>query len=224
MTIRGPVPGGRKVGRKPAFTSDDVVQAAIAEGLDRFTLAAVAERLGVVPPAIYRVFASRDDLVVACLDAAGATIALPASGMSWRDVLRMWADECWQVCEVHPGLSRLVYSYPIAPTRIEHVFTAYVLALATERRSAAQAMFALGIVADTVFASHWSVETMRQVDERGRRGVDAVRDAVGVDTERLIRPEESWTDRTTMDAKVEFILDGLTGSWPALPRDARTRP
>ena len=69
--------GGPKLGRKPAFDAADVVAAAIAEGIDKFTLSAVARRLGVVTGAIYRTFPSRDDLVIACLDAAGARSRFP---------------------------------------------------------------------------------------------------------------------------------------------------
>jgi len=211
--LRRIVAGGRKVGRKPAFTADDVVAAAIAEGVDRFTLSAVAERLGVVTTAIYRIFDSREELVIACLDAAGATIALPEPGMRWRDTLRRWADECWRVCEEYPGLSRLVYSYPVAPTRIQGVFGAYADSLAAHGRTPGQAMFAIGMLADAVFASHWTVEAMRSRNDAGETGLDAVRDALG-DEAAPFRPDDSWTGRKAMDAKVEFILAALERNWP----------
>lgn len=209
----GVVPGGRRVGRKPAFTAADVVAAAVAEGIDRFTLAAVADRLGVVTPAIYRLFPSRDDLVVACLDAAGATLACPAPGQHWRDALRLWADECWRLCEEFPGLGRAVYIYPEAPTRIERIFRAYAEHLGAQGKTPQQAMFALDFIGDTVFTSHLGVDAMRTVHEDGRTGLDMVRDAVG-DADALLRPSESWTGRQAMDAKVEFILTGLEHHWP----------
>lgn len=210
----GGVPGGRKVGRKPAFTAADVVAAAIAEGIDRFTLSAVADRLGVVTTAIYRLFPSREDLVIACLDAAGATIALPEPGMRWREALRLWADECWRLCEEYPGLNRAVYVHPTAPTRIERVFRAYAENLGAQGRTPRQVMFALDFIGDTVLASHLGVEAMRRVDENGRSGLDAVRDAV--DPNAFLRPEESWTGREVMDTKIEFILTGLEEHWPEI--------
>ncbi|MFT3716158.1 MAG: TetR/AcrR family transcriptional regulator [Gordonia sp. (in: high G+C Gram-positive bacteria)] len=207
------VAGGRKVGRKPAFTADDVVAAAVAEGIDRFKLSAVADRLGVVTTAIYRLFPSRDDLVLACLDRAGSTIALPEPGMHWRDTLKLWGDQCWQVCEEFPGLARVLYSNPIAPTRIEHVFDAYSDNLCTQGRTAGQAMFALDFVGDTVVASHLGVESMRSVREDGRNGLDAVKDAVG-DADVFYSPADSWTGRTMADKKVDFIISGLEQNWP----------
>ena len=205
--------GGRKVGRKPSFTAAEVVAAAIAEGVDRFTLAAVAQRLGVVTGAIYRLFPSRDDLVVACLDAAGATLAIPTPGMPWRAVLRLWADECWRLCEEYPGLSRLVYSYPAAPTRIEPGRRAHAHHHGTHQQTPRHAQLALARHGATVFASHLGVESLRAVHADGRTGLATFRDAVG-DADALLQPEESWTGRTVLDVKIEFILAGLVHHWP----------
>ncbi len=212
----GPVPGGRKVGRKPAFTAEDAVAAAVAAGVDRFTLAAVADRLGVVTAAIYRVFPSRDDLVIACLDAAAATLSVPSPGTPWREALRLWAQECWRVCEEFRGLSRLVYAYPVAFTRIEEVLAGYLAVLAADGKTAGQAMFALDFIGDTVFATHLGIDAMRAVDEHGRTGLERVRLALDEAPAPALRPEESWVDRGALDLKLDFILSGLERQWPEL--------
>ncbi|MEE4021681.1 TetR/AcrR family transcriptional regulator [Gordonia sp. PKS22-38] len=205
---------GKKAGRKPAFTSDDVIDAALAEGLDRFTLSAVAQRLGVVTTAIYRLFASREALVVACLDRAAATIRLPERGADWRVVLRLFADECWRVCEDFPGLSRVVYDYAPAFTRIEDVLTEYARCLAVHDKTEGQAMFALDFVGDTVFACHMGVESWRNVDDSGASGFDQVKAVVGSGS--IIEPRESWRERGVVDVKVDFILAGLEHRWPEI--------
>ncbi|MFT3901432.1 MAG: TetR/AcrR family transcriptional regulator [Gordonia sp. (in: high G+C Gram-positive bacteria)] len=210
----GGVPGSRKVGRKPVFTAADVVAAAVAEGLDGFTLSAVAQRLGVVTAAIYRLFPSRDDLVVACLDTAAATLRTPAADADWRAALRLWADECWRVCEEYPGLNRLVYSYPTAFTRIDHVLGQYAEVLGRSGRTPGQAMFALDFIGDTVFASHLGVESMRASDESGDSGLDRVRGAL--DDGAALKPQDSWADRGFVDKKVDFIIGGLERDWPEL--------
>ncbi|MDF0531905.1 TetR/AcrR family transcriptional regulator [Tsukamurella sp. 8F] len=205
---------GRKVGRKPAFTEEDVIDAALAEGVDRFTLAAVAARIGVVTPAIYRVFRSRDDVVRACLTTLAGTFRLPEPTADWRAVLRLWADESWRLCEEYPGLPRAVYAYPLAVTVIENVVAGYTAVLIDQGWTAGQAAFALDFIGDTVFASHLGIQEMRSTDADGARALDRVRDAAADDA--ILRPTDSWIGRGVIDTKVDFIITGLEHHRPSL--------
>ncbi|GAA5061239.1 TetR/AcrR family transcriptional regulator [Nocardia callitridis] len=206
---------GKKVGRKPAFTDNDVVQAAINEGIDRFTLAAIGDRIGVATTAIYRLFPSRDDIVIACLDAVAATIRRPAPGSDWRTTLRLWSDECWRICEEYPGLDRTVYSFAPAFTRIADVLGDYAENMAAAGITHGQAMFALDFIGDTVFACHLSVVAMRTTDRNGATGLERVREALGDNTTGF-QPRESWTDRGVIDIKLDFIITGLDRHWPEI--------
>ncbi|GAB3131281.1 hypothetical protein GCM10027289_17230 [Tsukamurella serpentis] len=197
----------RKAGRRPAFDADDVIDAAFAEGLDRFTLAAVAERLSVVPPALYRLFRSRDEVEAACLRRAASTIEVPAPGARWEDVLRLWAEQCWLVCERHRGLNRMVYANPVAFTHVEHITAAYARALIADGWTVGEAAFALDFLGDTVFVSHLGIEAMHALDEEGESGYDRARRESSDDA--VFRPQPQWLDRTVLDAKIEFIIEGL---------------
>lgn len=204
---------GKKVGRKPAFTREDVIRAAFDEGIDTFTLSAIANRVGVVTPALYRLFSSRDDIVVACLDAAAASIATPPPGAEWRDVLRMWADECWRLCEDYPGINRVVYSVASAMARVAVVLDRYAESLAPHGITRRQAMFALDFIGDTVFTGHLGADMMRSTDRRGTTGLDHIRAALD-DVPTAVLPEESWAGREPTDIKVDFIITGLAVQWP----------
>ncbi|MBK0421815.1 helix-turn-helix transcriptional regulator [Leucobacter sp. CSA2] len=204
---------GKKVGRKPVFTAAEVVEAACAEGIDRFTMAAVAKRLGVVPAAIYRLFPSRDDLVLACIDAVGATVARPAPGTHWRSALQLWADEAWRLCEDFPGFERVLFSTPTAAVRVEPVFRDYAEHLGAQGIGLRQVTFALDFIGDTVFASHLGVAAMRATRDDGRTGLEAARDST-TDADALLRPEDSWATRAILDVKIDFILEGLHSNWP----------
>lgn len=57
------VPLGRKTGPKPKFSAADVIDAVLEIGLDRFTMAQVAKKVGVGAPSLYRIYESREDLV-----------------------------------------------------------------------------------------------------------------------------------------------------------------
>lgn len=197
------------------FTASDVVNAAIAEGVDTFTLSAVAERLGVATPAVYRLYRSRDDIVVAALDLIASSFRLPDEGASWREVLRLWADETWRICETYKGINRVVYSNPTAFTHIEDVIGAYADALGTSGKTPGQALFALDFIGDTVMASHLGVETMRAVDATNTTGLERAR--AGTSDDAVMKPDEEWTDGAFMNAKVEFLIAALGHDWPEAP-------
>ncbi|WP_439030808.1 TetR/AcrR family transcriptional regulator [Gordonia terrae] len=205
---------GKKAGRKPAFTEQDVIAAVLEEGIDRFTLAGVAKNLGVVTAALYRLYSSRENLVVACLDHIAATFRLPDENDDWRTILRLWSDECWRLCEAYPGLSRVVYSYAPAFTRIEHIITEYARCLAIQGKTHQQAMFALDFLGDTVFACYLGVESWRTRDGDGVTGFEHVQSAV--DSGSIIEPREKWLERGVVDTKVDFIILGLEHSWPEI--------
>ena len=52
-------------------------------GLDALTMRTLAEELGVVPAALYRHIANKDDLIDAMVDMVFAEIRLPAGGADW---------------------------------------------------------------------------------------------------------------------------------------------
>ncbi len=59
-------------------------------GVDRFSMHGVARRLGVSTTALYRYFASKEDLLAAAMDAfcERLEIELPAADLPWREYLR----------------------------------------------------------------------------------------------------------------------------------------
>ncbi|MDN6259405.1 MAG: TetR/AcrR family transcriptional regulator [Corynebacterium sp.] len=207
-----PGQAGRKTGPKPTFTRENVVDAALGLGIADFTLSAVARRLEVVTPALYRVFPSRDAVLEACLARVAATIQPPGDDAGWQDALRLWADECWRMCEEVPGLARTLFSYPAAFDHIEDPLRGYVRVIESHGRSRMQAAFALDFIGDTVMATRLGVEMMRATDTAGVSGLEKVRQRIG--EEHLFQPDESWSGRGFMDVKVDFIVEGLERNWP----------
>lgn len=205
---------GRKTGPKPSFTRSDVVDAAIALRLDTFTLSRVAGEIGVVTSALYRRFADRDDLLGACLDRVAGTIAAPTDGMTWQEVLQLWAQECWRVCEDFPGLVQTVYSHATAFTHVATAVAPYAAALEGHGYSRGQVAFALDFLGDTVFSCYLGVEMLRARNAAGVSGVEQIRERTSPD--HLFQPEDSWGDRGFTDVKVNFIIEGLERHWPEM--------
>ena len=198
---------GRKTGPKPKFTSEDAVMAALRLGIDRFTIAGVATQLGVATSAVYRLFDSRDALVHACLAHAGRSMTPPPDGLSWQDILRHAAEEVWACCEKYPGLDITIFQFPSAFTHIEDYLRNIVGQLVKTGLGQEQAAFAFDFIGDTTIACHIGVAALRQVGDDGRTGIEVVRDRTTHTS--IFVPDPSWTDRGTLDRKVEFIIRGM---------------
>ncbi|HCT14480.1 MAG TPA: hypothetical protein DIW82_06730 [Corynebacterium nuruki] len=67
-----PDPPRRRRGRPSRFSPADAVAAALDIGVSTFTMSAVAQRLEVTTPALYRCFPSREALLEASLSAVFA--------------------------------------------------------------------------------------------------------------------------------------------------------
>lgn len=102
-------------GRRPMFTTEDAVTAALDIGISDFTMGKVAHVLGVTTPALYRVVPSRDALTVACLRRVFASRSLPEEDADWRDLLEGFAGDVWDRLLRYPGLDEAVGENPAPP-------------------------------------------------------------------------------------------------------------
>ncbi|MGP6173264.1 TetR/AcrR family transcriptional regulator [Corynebacterium sp. A21] len=203
-----------KRGRKPAFSREDVIATAVEIGIDRATITEISRRLGVVPAALYRLFESRDDIIHACLDQIQEGYAVPAPGMEWRELLQLWADESWRMCEEIPGLENVLYGMPTAMIHIDNIAKVYAEALVAGGRTPGQALFAISFVSDTVLVSHLGIIAMRSCDESGTRGLDRIIAQTG--PEAFLQPDPSWIETDSVSTKLNFIFEGLERDWPEL--------
>jgi AcrR family transcriptional regulator len=77
--------------RKP-LSSARVLQAAVAladeGGLEAFSMRALAQELGVVPMALYKHVANKDELLDGMVDIVFGEIELPAEDLEWRSAMR----------------------------------------------------------------------------------------------------------------------------------------
>jgi hypothetical protein len=200
---------GRKTGPKPRFTREDVINAAVELGIDRFTLGAVAAKLGIATSAMYRLFDSRDALVDACLAQAAAEISMIMldDGLPWPELLRNWAETTWNICEKYPGLDITIFQYTQSFSHVQG-FTQHAMGILMAQGFArSEALFALDFIGDTVLATHIGMSAMQHSPE----GMDIVaRTITELSAETLLDNRDRWNpQRGFLDAKVEFIIAGL---------------
>lgn len=216
MPTPSPAIGGRRTGPKPRFTVNDAVDAALKLGLDTFTLGDVAAELGVSTPSLYRIAASRAELVELALIRVAASLVPPPNDLSWQEQLRDYVESMWGTLENHPGIDRIIMDYPGAHAAVQ----GYLRDLSQSVLAAGfpgdveRLDFVIDFLGDTVIATHLSIVAMRREVSPGRSGLEQARDklkdeaaASGRDTR--ITPHDSWVERGHLDAKVEFILSGV---------------
>lgn len=77
--------------RKP-LSRERVLEAAVAladeAGLEAFSMRALAQELGVVPMALYKHVANKDELLDGMVDNVFREIELPPAGLDWRSAMR----------------------------------------------------------------------------------------------------------------------------------------
>jgi AcrR family transcriptional regulator len=91
--------------RRPRLTKERVLQAAVAladeAGLDGFSMRSLAQGLGVVPMALYKHVANKDELLAGMVDVVFGEIESPAPGDDWRPALRRRAISAREALRRH---------------------------------------------------------------------------------------------------------------------------
>ncbi len=81
--------------RRARLNKDTVLRAAVAladlTGIDGLTMRALSDELGVVPMALYKHVANKDELLDGMVDLVFAEINFPASGADWKSAMRQRA-------------------------------------------------------------------------------------------------------------------------------------
>jgi AcrR family transcriptional regulator len=104
MSEKNPA-ASRQRRQRSSVTADEILQAAedVARGgFDALTMRAVATRMGASPMALYRYFATKDDLIDAMLDRVLGRIRFPAPTEDWQADLAAFATAHRAVLSDHP--------------------------------------------------------------------------------------------------------------------------
>lgn len=197
-------------GRKPRFREEDVVREAFRLGLDRFTLTGIAEKLGVVTSALYRLFPSRGMVVDVCLQRVFADWRLPDPGAGWQEALRMWASEWWRHLDGHRGLAAVACDADRTAGLLSDIWDSYTRALLSSGKTPGQVVFAVRLIVDTV------VGAAQRID-----GGDGAWDGMPPDDWRWdvlrvdgIPVEDLWSQVPDLAERIDVLIGGLERYWP----------
>ena len=124
-------------GGRESLTRAKVLRAAVeladTDGLDAVTMRRLADALGVVPMALYKHVADKDDLLAGMVDVLVAEMAVPppASPTRWRDGVREALHGARRVVGAHPWARRAIESRTVrTPAVLGHMERVSALFLA----------------------------------------------------------------------------------------------
>jgi AcrR family transcriptional regulator len=96
--------------RREQLNRDRVLAAAVAladtEGVEAVSMRGLAQRLGVVPMALYKHVANKDELLDGMIDAVVREIEAPVDGLDWRSAVRRRILAARTVLLRHPWARR----------------------------------------------------------------------------------------------------------------------
>jgi AcrR family transcriptional regulator len=204
---------GKKTGRPPTLSTEDIVEAALAGDLSTLTMPGVAKRLGVSHSALYRYFSDREALLRACADHVVRLMVWPDTDKPWREFLREFCDVLWLSFERYPGLAQVGLTVPGTPPAIVEVVEKLAGSLMAQGFPARDALLAVDFVSEvtmTQFAMMAALDnTVSTADSRSAR--QAYQDSWNASealTEGL-GDESTWHGRGWLDDKITIMLDGL---------------
>ena len=109
------------VSRRAPLTRDRVLRAAVGladgTGIDALSMRKLAQALGVVPMALYKHVANKEELLDGMLDVVVGEIDPPATGDGWQRAVRQRILSARQALQRHPWASRVLETRT-APTPV----------------------------------------------------------------------------------------------------------
>lgn len=152
-----------KVGRHARIDRAMVARAACEIGLDRVTMKAVAEHLGVSVAGLYYHFEGRDDLMRLGAEYSAAQIPIPVDhGQHWTAWLLEWARYVHDAFVAQPALLSQFLHGSIGIDRMATQMEAVLDVLTRQGFSAADAIEAYGLVNDCALGA--AVTEIRQTE------------------------------------------------------------
>jgi len=95
----------QKIATRKPLSSARVLQAAVAladeAGLEAFSMRGLAQELGVVPMALYKHVANKDELLDGMVDIVFSEIELPSGDLDWRSAMRRRAISTREALKRH---------------------------------------------------------------------------------------------------------------------------
>ncbi len=204
----------RKVGRPARLDREMIAKAAYEVGLDRITMKAVADRLGVSVPGLYHHLDGRDDLLRLAAEYSAAQIAVPVDrGQGWAEWLLEWSRYAYDAFVAQPQLVDQFRQGTISVDRMVVHVDAVIGLLARQGFTLVEARDAYGLVSECAVGA--AINRLRDA-ESARGGHDLVAEYHRVLADRaadelpnLRRLAADPAPAPTLDDQIVTVLIGI---------------
>jgi AcrR family transcriptional regulator len=114
----------KQIAPRKALSSARVLQAAVAladeGGLEAFSMRGLAQELGVVPMALYKHVANKDQLLDGMVDMVFSEIELPSGDLDWRSAMQQRALSTREALGRHPWAIGMMESRHPGPANLRN--------------------------------------------------------------------------------------------------------
>jgi AcrR family transcriptional regulator len=114
----------RKIATRKPLSSARVLQAAVAladeGGLEAFSMRGLAQELGVVPMALYKHVANKEELLDGMVDIVFSEIELPSGDLDWRSAMRRRAISTREALQRHSWAIGMMESRHPGPANLQN--------------------------------------------------------------------------------------------------------
>lgn len=188
----------RKRGRPSRISRESIARAALAMGIDKATIPAIAAHLGVDHSSLYHHVKGRRDIIALAADIAVAELDWRApEPTNWREELIILTDSLWVLFDRHPGLAEAFHRAEVTPGTGITSFAESVERLQDKGFPLSEAVVAVDMLVDMVqecFVGWWSIDKV-ETDGRTRR-------------ERMIAIWQAEAKRSTKQtAQINAMID-----------------
>ncbi|MGB2065268.1 MAG: TetR/AcrR family transcriptional regulator [Marinomonas gallaica] len=159
-------PAKRKRGRPSRITRESIARGALAIGVNKATMPALASHLGVDHSSLYHHVKSRDEIILIAAEIAIKELNWRApKAVTWREELIVLTDSIWALYDQNPGLAEAFNQTEVVPTTGILSFAESVQRLQDKGFPLDEAVVAVDMLVDMVkdsFIGWWSIVKTEQ--------------------------------------------------------------
>jgi len=210
----------KKIATRAPLSRTRVLQAAVAladeAGLEAFSMRGLAQQLGVVPMALYKHVANKDELLDGMVDVVFSEIELPSGDLDWRSAMRCRAVSTRDALKRHSWAIGMMESRHPGPANLRN-HNAVMGCLRTAGFAFAMAVHAYSVQDAYIYGfalqeRDLAFETSESAGEAARRRAEtigALNDYPYLAEIAMKLPELGYDTAMEFAWGLDLILDGL---------------